>query len=237
MTRVADALAALVFPQGCHVCGHPVLRRADGVACARCWTDARVTPLFSGRAKCGRCGTPGTGPCTSCAPDGVTAARSVGAYAGALRAVLLDLKQRPRPCRRLCDLLGETYRREPVLHDADLIVPVPLHLDRLAARGHNQALGLAEAVARASGLALSQNALRRVRNTARRRAGLGRAARAEAAREAFRAAPRLVAGRAVLVVDDLFTTGATLGACARALRAAGARDVVALTAARTCLIR
>ncbi|HUR29720.1 MAG TPA: phosphoribosyltransferase family protein [Planctomycetota bacterium] len=237
MTRAADALVALLFPQGCHVCGGAVLRRADGVACAACWTDPRVTPLYDGSEGCERCGAPGSGMCVACVPAELSASRSAGRHAGALRAALLDLKLRPRVCRRLSDLLVETWRGAPALHAADLVVPVPLHPDRLAARGHNQALSLAEGLARAAGLELSIHALKRVRATAKRRAGLGRAARAEAVRAAFRAAPRLVEGRVVLVVDDLLTTGATLGACARALRAAGACDVVALTAARAPLLR
>jgi ComF family protein len=232
VTRAADALAAFLFPQGCHVCGRPVLRRADGVACGACWSDPRVTPLFGDRAVCGRCGLPGTGACLSCAPPGIAAHRSAGLYAGALRAALLDLKRRPRPCRRLAALLVGVVRSERALAAPDLVVPVPLHPERLADRGHNQALSLAEALVRAERLTLETHALARVRGASRRRAGLGREDRAESVRGAFRASGRLVAGRSVLLVDDVFTTGATLGACAAALLAAGAREVRAVTAAR-----
>jgi ComF family protein len=232
MTRAADVLVTLLFPQGCHVCGGVVLRRADGVACTTCWDDPQVTPLYIERECCGRCGEPGAGRCLACAPVELTATRAAGAYAGALRAALLDLKRRPRACRRLAGLLAEAWRCAPALGAADLVVPVPLHPERLAARGHNQALVLAEGLAQSTGLEVSAHALGRVRATTERRAGLGRAARAEAVRCAFRAAPRIVAGRTILVVDDLYTTGATLAACARALRDAGARDVFGLTAAR-----
>ena len=240
MTRAADALAAFVFPQGCHVCGRAVLRRADGVACGACWADPRVTPLFADRAVCGRCGIPGavqagTGACRPCAPPGIAAHRSIGLYAGALRAALLDLNRRPRPCRRLAGLLVAAFRNEPALAAPDLVVPVPLHPERLADRGHNQALSLAEALARAEGLELERHALARVRGASRRRAGLGREDRAETVRNAFRASGRLVAGRSVLLVDDVYTTGATLGACTSALLSAGAREVRALTAARVGL--
>lgn len=235
MTRAADALVALLFPQGCHVCGEAVARRADGVACAACWEDPRVTPLFAGRARCERCGLPGAGRCLSCAPPEIGAVRSVGPYAGALKASLVDLKRRPRACGRLVGLLAATCASEPALGAADAVVPVPLHPDRLAERGHNQAQVIARSVARATGLESLPHALSRSRQAARRRGAAGRAARAESVLGAFAAARRLVEGRRVLLVDDLYTTGATLGACARALAAAGASEVVALTVARVLL--
>src|SRR3954471_7419543 len=85
-----DALTTFLFPQGCHVCGGVVQRRADGVACGDCWDDPGVTPLFSGLALWWRGGlrgvTPAGGSCASCAPAALGAVRSAGAYAGALRA-------------------------------------------------------------------------------------------------------------------------------------------------------
>ncbi len=237
MTRAADVLVALAFPQGCHVCGQAVLRRADGVACARCWEDSEVTPLYAESECCERCGAPGTGRCDPCVSSDVTAARAVGTYAGAIRATLLDLKRRANACSRLLDLLAAASAMATGLETADVIVPVPLHPERLRARGHNQADVLARGVAKRLDIASVENALARVRSTTERRAGLGREARAAAVRRAFRASEGLVAGKRVLVVDDLFTTGATLGACAHALREAGAVGVYGVTAARVRLNR
>jgi ComF family protein len=228
----ADALAAFVFPQGCHVCGGAVTALADGVACAGCWNDPQVTPLLFGRALCSRCGAPAAGRCAACAAPELSAVRSAGFYAGALRASVLDLKRRPLACRRLRDLLWEACAREPLLRCADLAVPVPLHPDRRAERGHNQAEVLAAALARAGGPEVVPQALARRRPAPPRRAGADRTAREAGVAGAFRAAGRLVAGRRVLLVDDVFTTGATLAECAVALRAAGAVEVCPVTVAR-----
>lgn len=230
----ADLIVSALYPQGCHVCGRAVLHRAGGVACLACWADPRVTPLWSGLAGCSRCGLPGVVDCPEvrggCLPPGVSVARSAGAYAGALRASLLDLKHRPRVVAELGRAFA-TAAADPALAAADVLVPVPLHPRRRAERGHNQAELLARAAARA--VMLEPAALARVAPAPRLRSGLDREARLGAVAGAFRGAPRLVAGRTVLLVDDVFTTGATLAACAEALRRAGAHDVLALTAART----
>lgn len=191
-----------------------------------------MTPLYAGRMLCERCGLPGTGRCLTCAPDPVAASRSVGEYAGALRVTLLDVKRRPRVSARLGELLARMWRDSECLREVDAVVPVPLHPDRYAERGHNQAEVIARALAVRIGLPVEANALARVRAGAKRRIGAGRDTRAVESAGAFRAATRLVSGKRVLLVDDVFTTGATLGACAVALREAGASEVVGITAAR-----
>ncbi|MFQ5458227.1 MAG: ComF family protein [Myxococcota bacterium] len=128
--------------------------------------------------------------------------------------------------------LGLTLDDRP---SPDLIVPVPLHPRRLRARGFNQAHVLAEALVRrgafAPATAFAPRALARVRETPPQ-ARLPRARRRANLRGAFRAVPGAVRGRAVLLVDDVMTTGTTLDACARALMRAGARSVDGLVAAR-----
>ncbi|BCX02832.1 MAG: amidophosphoribosyltransferase [Candidatus Roseilinea sp.] len=113
----------------------------------------------------------------------------------------------------------------------DLIVPVPLHAARLRERGFNQSLLLARHVSTATGMPLQTNALRRVRPT-QQQAHLDAAARRENVRNAFAALPELIEGRAIVLVDDVFTTGATLMECTNVLNRAGARCVTALTLAR-----
>ncbi|HWS56694.1 MAG TPA: phosphoribosyltransferase family protein, partial [Pyrinomonadaceae bacterium] len=128
--------------------------------------------------------------------------------------------------------LDEARRRAP-LDAATVVVPVPLHPERERGRGFNQAALLARALARRAGLPLDEWSLTRVAHTERHRAGMDRRARRETVEGAFRVVrPRLVAGRSVLLVDDVFTTGATASACAAALKAAGAAEVFVLTVAR-----
>lgn len=113
----------------------------------------------------------------------------------------------------------------------DLIAPVPLHASRQRERGYNQSERLAEVAARILSVPLERGALSRRRATAQQ-AQLDREARHANVAGAFVARPERVSGRRVLVIDDVYTTGATLRACAEALYAAGAADVAALTLAR-----
>ena len=132
-------------------------------------------------------------------------------------------------CRSLAKPLGQLMRQHgrDVIDGADVVVPVPLHGRRRRARGFNQA----EDLARQIGLPVV-HALRRVRATSSQ-TDLPAARRHANVRDAFaRRRGRNVRGWRVLVVDDVCTTGATIEACARVLRQAGAVDVSALTAAR-----
>lgn len=111
----------------------------------------------------------------------------------------------------------------------DLVVPVPLHAQRLHERGYNQAALLAQSFCRRNALVFAPATLVRARAT-QSQVGLDAAARAANVADAF-SAPARLDGAVILLVDDVYTTGATLGACARAARAAGAQAVVALTLA------
>jgi ComF family protein len=142
------------------------------------------------------------------------------------------LKREPHVARRLAQLTSELQQREP-LNTANLIVPVPLHPERERERGFNQAALLARELAVLSGLELDQYSVVRRLSTERHRAGMDSIARRQSVAEAFSIRhPKLIMGRRVLLIDDVFTTGATVSACALALKEAGAEEVFALTLAR-----
>ena len=235
-----DSLLALVYPQPCAVCGGSVESRALGVACATCWQRTR---MFSGaETVCWKCGLLSTGTverekreqvrCHRCDQDAFAAARACGVYEGALRASVLLLKRQPHLCRKLRDQLVKIQKQYP-LNRVTRIVPVPLHAEREKARGFNQATLIGRALSRATALPLDEISLVRAHHTNRHRAGMDAKGRRETVENAFRVTyPALVAGERVLLVDDVFTTGATVSSCAKTLLDAGATEVYVLTIAR-----
>jgi len=207
--RLAEAGLDLIYPPRCVAC-----RRAGEWLCAGCLAQVRFLPPER------RAGAFG-------AVDGAASA----AYSeGPLREAIHGFKY--EGARALAPLLGEMLyagwlaARLP----GEVVVPVPLHPRRLRERGYNQSQLLARELARLAGLRLDDRTLRRERHT-RPQVTLNAAERRANVEGAFGCGPAL-AGEAVLLVDDVFTTGATLAACAAALKAAGARSVWALTLAR-----
>jgi ComF family protein len=157
----------------------------------------------------------------------LTIVRAIGPYEGALRSIVHALKYGGR--RSVAPRLGALMRTTAadLLHDVDVVIPVPLHWRRKQRRGFNQA----EDLARSIGVPLLK-ALKRVRATPSQ-TDLPAARRHANVRGAFKVRWRVrVAGLRVVLVDDVCTTGATLEACARVLREAGATDIRAVTAAR-----
>ncbi|HEV2761973.1 MAG TPA: hypothetical protein VGV38_03180, partial [Pyrinomonadaceae bacterium] len=153
-------------------------------------------------------------------------------YEGALRAAVLALKREPHVGPRLARLLAEAQRRAP-LSASTRVLPVPLHPARERERGFNQATLLARALAARTGLPCDEWSLVRTAHTERHRAGMDARSRRETVEGAYAVArPRLVEGERLLLVDDVFTTGATASSCASALRDAGALEVYVLTVAR-----
>ena len=191
-----------------------------------CWkcglfTEAAVTRDRRQSIRCGKCDD-----------TAFDIARACGFYEGALRASILELKREPHVASRLVRLIFTAQRREP-LNSANLIIPVPLHPEREGERGFNQALLLARELARLSGLALDEHSVVRRVHTERHRAGMDAKARRQSVSEAFAVRhPKLVTGQRVLLVDDVLTTGATVSACAAALKEAGAEEVSVMTLAR-----
>ena len=132
----------------------------------------------------------------------------------------------------LINLLVDAAQREP-LNKATRIIPVPLHENRQRERGFNQASVIADALSKQLQLPLDEATLLRPRASEKYRAGLDPKGRRDTVTGAFEVRhPKLVEGESVLLVDDVFTTGATVNSCAEALLASGAGDVFVLTIAR-----
>lgn len=241
LDKLCDAALALAYPQPCAACGvRGVEARRDWPACAACWAATRL--FDGGETLCWKCGAPAGGDlpeekrpwvrCRRCDAEEFTAARACGLYEGALRAAVLGLKREPYVPPRLARMLRGAAARAP-LDAATLVMPVPLHPSRERERGFNQAALLARSVAAPGALRVDEWSLARAGQGVRHRAGMDARARRESVEDSFAVArPRLVRGESVLLVDDVFTTGATASACARALFGAGAREVFVLTAAR-----
>ena len=230
LTRFYDAVLTLVYPQICVICGQSVEQRRFGVTCEPCWKETRI---FTDEERiCLKCGALDQERCGRCEELAFTTARAVGAYEGALRESVLLLKRQPYVPPHVESLLTDVVSREP-LSRSTRVIPVPLHPKRLKTRGFNQASIIGQTVSKALKLPLDEVSLVRVSTTEKYRAGMDRKGRRDTVAGAFRVAnPRLVAGEGILLVDDVFTTGATISACAEALMAVGAGNVVVLTVAR-----
>lgn len=235
LARAFNGLVDLLMPPVCAGCRTPVMHAHSH--CATCWTD--LSPV--GDAVCARCGVPLPTAhrtdllCFSCvkAPPPFNSARAPFAYRGTARDTVLRFKNGGEHLTRL--MAPAMLRAAAGLLGPDrLLVPVPLHRWRLAARGYNQSLLLARAIGRLSGTPVAIDGLARVKATPKS-IGASREQRARAVAGAFAVPPRAraaVAGAAVVLVDDVLTTGATAAAAARALKAAGAARVDVLTYAR-----
>lgn len=228
-------LLDLLFPPLCISCGDP-LGGGRGF-CATCWGEIH----FLDGPMCDCCGLPfafDAGEAMRCAacladPPAYDRARAILAYDEKSRAPILALKHADRLdlVPQLASWLARSGRA--LLDDSDVIVPVPLHASRLWRRRYNQAAELARALAGKAGKPLEVRGLERVRPTDSQGAMVSARARRRNVQGAFRTRePSKMAGRNVLLIDDVLTTGATAEACARALKRAGAAKVLVLALAR-----
>lgn len=211
---LARDLVAFAMPQRCPGCGAHT--GPERLLCPGC--HARIPRLST--ALCVRCLAAGREPAGCLAHPGFVA-RAAWIYDPAAARVVHALKYEERPGLAAA-LGGEMALALPPGYRPDLVLDVPLHRTRRRERGYNQAALLADAIAGALAAPRLEGALTRVRPT-RTQARLGPAERRANLAGAFRVdRPAALAGRSVLIVDDVITTGATLEACLAPLHAAGA---------------
>jgi ComF family protein len=232
--NMARAAIAFALPSRCPGCGTVV--GEDHAFCPSCWQKLD----FLGGPACAQCGEPlalafhDEARCGACLadPPPFDRARAAVAYGPIARALALKLKYGRRPGIALT--MARPMRRVGgAMLDGALVAPVPLHRWRLWSRGYNQAALIARALVRDGG-ELALDLIDRPRRTPPLR-GLGRLARERTVAGAFRIGPawkQAVKGRRIVLIDDVYTTGATAKGCARVLKRAGAAEVNVLCWAR-----
>ncbi len=230
------AVADFLWPPACPSCAQSI--GTHGRLCVECW-DALT---FIGPPQCAVCGLPfpydvgQDARCADClrARPPYTRARAALAYDNASRDIILPFKHADRT--DLAEFMATLMMRaaRPLLADADVIVPVPLHYRRFVSRRYNQSALLAKKLGRRSKAAYAPHLLVRHRSTSSQ-GGKSRSSRRRNVLGAFRVPvdrrPN-VRDKRVLLVDDVLTTGATVDACARALLRGGAASVDVITFAR-----
>lgn len=241
LAALGRGLVDLLFPlpPPCALCGELAPVDAEIPVCRTCLT--RLPPI--GRARCPRCGRAGSfgaGVCTQCSRSrsALDYSRAYGVYDGYLKSCIHALKYRSDlgVAVALGNLMGWLVARDGRYGRIDLVVPVPLHPRRAAERGYNQAHELAKVIGRSLGVPVAE-ACERVRETAPQ-SRLTLPQRRANVRGAFRVIrPELVENRRLLLVDDVWTTGATLSALGLTLKRAGASWCGAVCAAAESLQR
>ena len=235
--KIYDSLLTVVYPQSCHLCENSVENSSDGIACYVCWKKTRV---FSGKeALCGKCGAFLRDQasnyetfCHACDEHFYDAASAVGIYEHALSASILHLKNEPFVAGRLQNLFISAFEKSP-FHDTDVIIPVPLSKKRFLERGFNQAAVLARILAKRANIGYDEQSLIRTVHTPTHRAAMDRKARELTVKNAFEVKrAKLIENKNILLIDDVFTSGATVSFCAKALKKKNAGKVYVLTVAR-----
>jgi|SRR3984957_413623 len=236
--RLFEASLGFLYPDNCQVCKLASATVAEGFVCHDCWQKVRfIKPPF-----CKRCGLPYEGDittefeCSNC--HGVDLHFASARSAVLAREPVLDIIHRYKYQRALwfepflADLLVRAAVPELAKEHWDFIVPVPLHPAKQREREFNQAERLGILLSRATRIPLNTSLLRRVQPT-QTQTRLSREQRAANVSRAF--APRTqqrLDGLRIVVLDDVFTTGATTGSCAKVLMSAGAESVCVWTVAR-----
>lgn len=233
---IIDKLLEVIYPSGiyCISCGSMIDSSRDYALCDDCLNEFH----WVGEKTCAKCGKILEADykhelCYDCREfDHEFDKGFTCVWYGLLeRGVLMDYKYRGKPYigRKLGEIMYDRMELEDVVYD--LIVPVPMHRRRQIERGYNQAQVMAAEMAKRKGVTCASELLVRTRETAAMK-GLGSFDRRENLKNAFAVSPKnhyTIRGKAILLVDDIYTTGSTLDACSRVLKDAGASAVYVLT--------
>ncbi len=240
LKALQNSLLSIVFPQECSTCTRQVDNVSDGVTCGECWAATRI---FDGSEMlCHKCGayfdtTAAPVPvfCHKCDDHHYDRAAAAGVYEKALSASIINLKSTPFLPDRLKAVVPSAVERAGFTK-ADVIVPIPLSKQRRIERGYNQSEMVASIVSRFSGIPIDRSSLARKVHTPIHRVAMDNKARELTVKNAFAVTrPKLIAGKAVLLIDDVFTSGATASNCARVLKRSGAVEVNIFTLARAVM--
>jgi len=237
LQKTYDSLLTLFYPQDCEICKRSVEKSANGLVCEDCWLDTRI---FSERENlCFKCGrilnenqSDAKTNCQQCVDHFYENARAIGFYEGALASSILNLKRTPYVSKRIKNLFMEASQN-PLFQNVSLIIPIPLSKNRMLERGFNQSQILAEIISRDSGIPIDSVSLIRTKHAKVRRAGMDKKAREMSVEKSFEVKrEKRIAGKSIVLIDDVFASGATVSSCAKVLKKKGAGDVYVLTVAR-----
>lgn len=227
-------LLHILFPESCPLCGKPSKEHSTAPICNDCWKS--VSP-YEGPS-CLKCGRPLVSDvsitCRDCLErePHFERVRSFGIYDGVLKKAITVFKY--GSIRRLSKPLSAMMSRVRI-PAADILLPVPLHERRLREREFNQSALLAKHLSRHTGIPVSLDSLIRTRDTAPQ-AGLSAGERRKNIRNAFYVQENgCIKGKNIILVDDVFTTGATLRECSRVLKRSGSENIYAVTLAHSML--
>ena len=231
LSGLINGFIDLIYPPTCAMCGGS----SSSEICSKCWGN--LIPISE--RVCSKCGNPiiSGEPCPFCLAMEFHFDKAISfyAYAEPLRDALLSFKYHAaeRKGKALAGLFAEGYEDSPVARmKFDIIVPVPLTSKKMHHRSYNQSEILAFGISDVSGIPVVPYALLKVKDNPSQ-TGFDLGERIENVFDSFKVAdPLLVKGKKILLVDDIITTGATVSECARALKAAGAGRVIAISLAR-----
>ena len=234
LREMFETAIVFLYPAKCRVCDDFLGVASMPYICADCWQDIQ----FLEPPWCDICGTPSVnGPCDACAtsPPRYGQLRTVALYQTTLQQAihLFKFEKKRVFAQPLVQLINTHIPSDCDITEYDFVLPIPIHKKRLRERGFNQATLLANGIAEAAGIHVLTNTLVRKRHTVAQ-SSLDRDARQQNIVGAFEVLePDIIRGKRLLVIDDVFTTGATIREAVSELWTADPAEIDVLTLART----